>query len=92
MLASGRAQDGGTNALPLHADAAVLAGSLRKGQSVRIGLAPGRSAYVVPATGRLTVNGAQVATRDGAAITGETDVAIIATEDTELVMVDVAGT
>jgi quercetin 2,3-dioxygenase len=91
VLASGRAQDAGTDALPLNADAAVLAGSLRKGQNVRIAMGPGRAAYLVPATGRLTVNGAEVATRDGVAVTGETELAITATEDAELVMADVAG-
>jgi len=36
------------------------------------------------------VNGVAVDARDGAAITGETDLAITATKDAELVLVDVA--
>ncbi len=36
------------------------------------------------------MNGMQVGARDGVAITGETDLAIVAIEDTELVIVDVA--
>ena len=69
VLASGRAQDEGSDALPLYADAAVLAGTLRAGETVRHALAPGRGAYLVPASGAVEVNGVSVATRDGAAVT-----------------------
>ncbi|MDE2199904.1 MAG: pirin family protein [Rhodospirillales bacterium] len=89
-LADGRAGADGA-ALPLHADAAVLAGTLRAGQSVRQSLGAGRVFYLVPAKGAVTVNGTPVATRDGATVTGETDLTITATEDAELVAVDVAA-
>jgi hypothetical protein len=89
VLASGRAEDSGVDALPLHADAALYAGTLAKGETVRIGLAPGRGAYLVPATGGVTVNGAMVGPRDGAAISDERELAITATEDAEVVLVDV---
>ncbi|HEY5090567.1 MAG TPA: pirin family protein [Polyangia bacterium] len=91
VLASGRAQDGGTDALPLNADAAVLAGRLRAGQTVRVAMNPDRAAYLVAATGALRVNGTTVNTRDGAAVTGESELAITATEDADVVLVDVAG-
>ncbi len=91
VVASGRALDQGREALPLHADAAVLAGSLRAGQTVRVPMAPGRAAYLVPATGRVRVNGKDVGTRDGLAVTGETEIAITASEDANVVLVDVAG-
>ena len=90
VLASGRAQDAESGALPLHADAAVLAGTLRAGETASLRPAPGRGVYLVAASGSLTVNGTQVSARDGVAITGEDDLAIVATEDTELVVVDVA--
>jgi hypothetical protein len=89
-LADGRPGADGS-ALPLYADAAVLAGTLKKGQSVRQTLRPGRVAYLVPATGAVTVNGVAVNTRDGATVTGETDMEITATEDAEVVLVDVVG-
>lgn len=89
-LADGRPGADGS-ALPLYADAAVLAGTVRKGESVRQTLQPGRVAYLVPATGAVTVNGVAVNTRDGATITGETTLEIVATEDAEVVMVDVEG-
>jgi hypothetical protein len=91
VLASGRAQDANSAALPLNADAAVLAGTLRAGETAKLQLAPGRGAYLVPATGAVTVNGTPVNARDGAAISGETELTIVATADAELVLVDVAA-
>jgi quercetin 2,3-dioxygenase len=91
VLASGREQDAGSGALPLHADAAVLAGTLRAGETARVAVAPGRDVYLVPASGSVTVGGVAVGTRDGAAITGETELAITATADAELVLVEVAA-
>jgi quercetin 2,3-dioxygenase len=89
-LADGRPGADGT-ALPLYADAALFAGTLHKGQSVRQALRPGRVAYLVPATGAVTVNGVAVNTRDGATVSGETEFEITATEDAEVVLVDVVG-
>ena len=90
VLADGRPGADG-RALELHADAAVLAGRLRAGQTIRQPIGAGRVGYLVPAAGRITVNGVAVDTRDGATITGEDSVAISATEDAELVLVDVAA-
>jgi redox-sensitive bicupin YhaK (pirin superfamily) len=95
VLASGRAEDADTGALPLNADAAVLAGTLRAGETARLALAPGRGLYLVPASGSVSVTGdaapVTVGARDGAAITGETAVSITATSDSELVVVNVAA-
>ncbi len=89
-LADGRDVADGS-ALPLNADAAVLAATLEKGQSVTHALPPGRVAYLVPSTGSVTVNGTQVNTRDGATITGEDILTITAEETAEVVLVDVLG-
>ncbi|MBV8912336.1 MAG: pirin family protein [Acetobacteraceae bacterium] len=85
VLAAGDGRDG---ALPLYADGAVLAGRLASGQTLRHTLAPGQLAYLVPASGSLTVNGAKIGARDGAAITGETELTITADEPAELVLVE----
>ena len=85
VLASGDGRDG---ALPLYADGAVLAGRLEAGQSIQHRLEPGRRAYLVPASGTVTVNGVRVSTRDGAAIEGETALAIKAEDAAELVIVE----
>jgi len=91
VLASGRPQDGGNGALPINVDGAVLAATLKKGQTLVQPLAGGRAAYIVPARGAVTVNGQAAVARDGIAIRDETEFAITATEDSELVMVEVAA-
>ncbi|MDR3537307.1 MAG: pirin family protein [Acetobacteraceae bacterium] len=90
VLASGRAEDAASGALPLNADASLLAGTVAAGETVILKPAAGRGFYLVPATGAVTVNGTPVGPRDGAAITGEAEVVIKATEATELVVVDIA--
>jgi quercetin 2,3-dioxygenase len=91
VLASGRAQDAANGALPINADAAVLAATLKAGQTLRQPLAPGRAAYLVPATGAIEVSGVPVGTRDGVAIRDEAEIAITAKQDAELVLVEVAA-
>ena len=91
VLASGRPQDIGGEALNLNADAAVIAGTMKRGETVTLALAPGRAAYLVPATGALTVNGQVANTRDGVAVMGERELTLVATEDAEVVLVDVAA-
>ena len=88
-LADGRAGADGS-ALPLYADAALFAGTIHKGETVRQQLGAGRVGYLVPATGAVTVNGVAVNTRDGATITGENELTITAIDDAEVVLVDVA--
>jgi hypothetical protein len=90
VLADGRAGADGS-ALELHADAAVLAGTVRKGQTVRQTLGAGRVGYLVASTGTVTVNGVPVNTRDGATITDEDEITVTANEDAEIVLVDVKG-
>ena len=89
VVASGRAGETAAGALPLHADAAVLAGVLPAGETIHLTQPPGRAFYLVPATGSVSVNQIVVGARDGVAISGETDLAITAVETAELVLVDV---
>jgi quercetin 2,3-dioxygenase len=92
VLASGRPGDienDRPTALPLYADAAVLAGTLRKGETAQLSLAAGRALYLVPATGAVEVNGVTVGARDGVAINDVGELAIKAIEDAEVVVVDV---
>ncbi len=88
VLADGRSEADGS-ALPLYADGAVLAGTVRAGQTIRQPLGTGRSAYLVAATGTVTVNGVKVGTRDGVTVTDETEIVITAVDDAEIVLVDV---
>ncbi|MGD1879939.1 MAG: pirin family protein [Kiloniellaceae bacterium] len=87
-LASGRKDD--DDALPIHQDAAILGATLKAGQSVTHSLAPGRKAYLVAATGSLTVNGKAVNARDGVALQDVETVEIAATDDAEILLADVS--
>ena len=85
-LASGFAED--SDALPIRADARVLAAMVRAGETIKHEVAAGRHAYLVPATGRIAIAGQTFEARDGAAIDGGQTVTITALEDAELVLVD----
>lgn len=85
-VASGRGQ--GSGALPIRADARVLAGTFHAGDTATYRTDPERHCYLVPATGRIRVNGIEAGPRDGVAITGEIEIAVEVLEDAELVMVD----
>jgi redox-sensitive bicupin YhaK (pirin superfamily) len=87
-IASGVAGD--NDALPIRADARVLATTLKAGESAEYDAGKGRKLYLVPAAGSVEVNGVRVNARDGAAIRDETRLTITAMEDSELVLVDAA--
>ena len=88
-LASGDPSD--TDALPIRTDARVLGATLKAGESTEYAFAgAGRHGYLVPAKGRVEVNGVALDARDGAAIRDEALLRITALEDSELVLVDTA--
>lgn len=87
-LASGRRDDEG--ALPIYQDAAILGATLKAGQAVTHRLAPGRKAYLVAASGRISVNGESAGARDGIAMQDIEEVTIAADEDAEILLADVA--
>lgn len=89
VLASGRARDKEREPLPLQQDAAILAATLRPGQSVTHRTGAERHVYLVPASGRITVNGKTAEARDGVAITGEEEIVIAATQPSEILLADV---
>ncbi|MDO9472618.1 MAG: pirin family protein [Caulobacter sp.] len=87
-LASGFEND--NDALPIRTDARVLGATLKAGETVEYALDASRHAYLVPAAGRVEVNGLTLEARDGAAITDETSIRVTALDDAELVLVDAA--
>lgn len=87
-LASGYEGDG--EALRINADARVLGARLKAGESIRHPLAAGRRAYLVPATGKVEVNGTVLHAHDGGAIRDENELRVTALEDAELVLVETA--
>jgi quercetin 2,3-dioxygenase len=87
-LASGLPTD--TEALPIRANARLVAATLKAGQSADYHIAAGRKVYLVPASGQIEVNGVVAAAGDGVAVNDERLLQVSAQEDSEIVLVDVA--
>ena len=87
-LASGYDDDG--DALPIRTDARVLGATLRAGETAEYPLGTVRKAYLVPATGKVEIEGTVINARDGAAISATDVLKVTALEDSEIVLVDVA--
>jgi len=88
VLASGLPGD--SDALTIRADARVLGATLLRGDTIAHSLTTLSKAYLVPALGRIVVNGIEVSARDGVAFLGEPTIDITALEDAELVLVETA--
>lgn len=86
VVASGNPELDG--ALPIQADAQVLAARLSSGDLLERTVEPGRHQYLVAPSGRIRVNGQEAAARDGIAVTGEHAIRIETIDPTEVVMVD----
>ena len=87
-LASGLSGD--DEALPIRAKARVAGATIKAGETVHYALGEGRKAYLVPATGKVEVNGVTANARDGVAIRDVGDISLTALEDSEVVLVDAA--
>jgi redox-sensitive bicupin YhaK (pirin superfamily) len=88
-LASG--VPGDPDVLPLRANARVLGATVKAGETATYPLDPSRHAYLVSTQGDIEVNGIRLEPRDGAAITGESELTVKAlTSDAEVVLVDAA--
>jgi redox-sensitive bicupin YhaK (pirin superfamily) len=87
-LASGFPGDG--DALPIRADARILAATLKEGAALDYALGENRRGYLVPAVGAVRVNDTPVSTGDGAAIRDEATIRVTAITDCEIVLVDAA--
>jgi len=87
-LASGYEND--ADALRIRAEGRLVAATLKAGQTAEYELGEDRRAYLVPAVGKVEVNGIELLARDGAAIADEAIVRVTALEDSEVILVDVA--
>ena len=76
--------------IKIHQDAAVLVGRLGAGVRAEHPLASGRAAWVQVVRGAVTANGTPLAAGDGAAVTGESAVAIEARTPAEVLVFDLA--
>ena len=86
ILASGMVSRPG--GVPIHQDAAVLGADLEIGHSVSIDLEPGRQAYVLTAHGRVSLDGVELALRDGAVIDYVEAFTIKALENSDVLVID----
>jgi redox-sensitive bicupin YhaK (pirin superfamily) len=89
-LASGFDDEVSAGALPIQTPARVMGATLKAGTETVYRFEPGRVGYMVPAIGRVRVNGAEAEARDGIAIRDVTELRIEALDDSELVLVDAA--
>lgn len=87
-LASGFDDD--AEALPIRTDARIVGATIRAGETAEYMLGAGHHAYLVPATGKVEINGVALDARDGAAIVDEAVIRVTAIEDAEIVLVDAA--
>jgi redox-sensitive bicupin YhaK (pirin superfamily) len=87
-LASGFSSD--KDALPIRADARLLATTLKAGESASYSTDKVRNLYLVPAAGAVDVNGVRLEARDGAAVRDEPVLRVTALEDAAVVLVDAA--
>ncbi|MGH8355106.1 MAG: pirin family protein [Pseudomonas sp.] len=87
-LASGQPED--SEALPIRADARLVAATLAAGQVAEYPLGAARRGYLVPASGLVEINGIRAGAGDGVAISAEAVLRVSAIEDSEIVLVDLA--
>jgi redox-sensitive bicupin YhaK (pirin superfamily) len=83
-------RDGADGSVRLHQDVAIYAALLGKDETATHAIAPGRHAWIQVVRGSVTANGTPLGAGDGAAISGETAVALAAGEATELLLFDLA--
>jgi len=82
--------DGRDGSVKLHADARLYAGLFEQGERTELPLDTGRHAWVQVARGRVRVNGRELESGDGLALTEEPRVEIEGIDDAELLVFDLA--
>ena len=84
------ARDGRDGAVTIHQDVAIYAAVLAPGERVEHTLARGRHAWVQVTRGRGRVNGESLEAGDGAALSDEPRIELVADDQTELLLFDLA--
>src|ERR1700723_2286629 len=82
--------DGGGQSVKIHQDASLSVAKLERGQTVVKDLKKGRHGWLQVARGAITVNGTALAEGDGAAISDEDKVMIVASVPSEVLFFDLA--
>ncbi len=82
--------DGQNGSITIHQDAQLLLTTLTSGQSLSHSIATGRAAWLQILTGSVAIDHELLQAGDGAAITDETTVTISASENSEVLLFDLA--
>jgi len=80
--------DGAEDSLRIHRDVRIYATVLAGGESVTVDLDPARHAWVQVARGTVTVNGEELSTGDGAAVSEETILRFTGVHEAEFLVFD----
>ena len=83
-------RDGRDGSVTIHHDASVYAALLAPGERVALALADGRHAWVQVARGAVTLNGEALGAGDGAALSREPALTLVAVERAEVLVFDLA--
>lgn len=83
-------RDGRDGSVTIHHDASVYAAVLAPGERVALALADGRHAWVQVARGAVTLNGEMLGAGDGAALSREPALTLVAAEPAEALVFDLA--
>lgn len=83
-------RDAAEGSLLIHQDAAIYLATLEKEHAVQHRLAPDRYAWLQVLRGSVRLNGQPLATSDGAAVSEETDLEVIADQPAEVMLFDLS--
>jgi len=83
-------RDGRDGSVTIHQDVDIYATSLAAGTAVHHALRPGRHAWVQMTSGEITLNGQRMGESDGAALTHESVIDMVASEAAEALVFDLA--
>jgi len=84
------ARDGRGGALSINQDVDLYGALLAEGETLTHALSDGRKAWIQIARGSVTLNGEQLYPGDGAAVSDETRLELMATSDAEILLFDMA--
>ncbi|WP_438729401.1 pirin family protein [Parasphingorhabdus sp. DH2-15] len=90
ILASGDKQHIADGALEIRADAQILGATLDNGKTLRYDLSAHRKAYLVVSSGAILVDGTPVSERDGIALDHNSNITIVAEQDSEIIIAETA--
>lgn len=80
--------EGGDGAVSIHQDVQIFAGILAPNHYLKHAIAPDRRAWIQVARGALTLNGNALQAGDGAAIQAEAQIELRASEEAEILLLD----